>query len=81
MDATPRKQVPGLSADDATAIRNGLLWLESTPPWAYDLSAEAFYDWYTETMNADETFDPTASTENGFLWEDEDDNEFEHVID
>lgn len=78
MEATPRKQVPDLSAAQAAEIRNSLLWLECTPPWAYDRSAEAFDDWCAATT--DETFDPVGSTDSGFLWADEDGDEWEHVI-
>lgn len=73
------QQIAGLDANQATKIRDGLLWLESTPAWHYDTAANAFDEWSANCVEADECFSAIESTDDGFLWQDEDGNELEHV--
>ena len=79
MTQTTSKQVPGLSTEDATQIRAGLVWLESAPYWAEDKAWESFCSWCDNATSATECFSAASATDDGFLWQDEDDNEWEHL--
>ena len=85
MEATPRKQVPGLSAAQATEIRENLLRMESAPTSieraaAFALTANAFDDLRGSLPAKAKPFHVIETSEAGFLWMDESGNEHEHVI-
>lgn len=80
MTTATNRQILGLTAEQATEIRAALIWLGAAPAWAYDSAAESLDDWADNTTDATECFSAVQPTDGGFLWQDEDGDEFEHLI-
>ena len=79
MIRTTSKQVPGLSAEDAIAIRAALAYAKAAPFWAEDAVWESLGQWLRDChpQLADRL---TGPTDDGFLWLDGDDiGEWEHL--
>ena len=77
--STNTKQIAGLSIGTAIEIRTALVWLETSPEWAYERAASMFQDWILSIELGTEESCPIDATDDGFLWMDENGKEWEHL--